>query len=189
MPNKQESAAIALLRLLWDNLNQATGKSFERLNYAMSLGLQMAIGGGFRFDEKDFAAIEKQFEFNRWGGGNPERFYSLACAVGNVSAAKSYETWLDREPIIADGVTQALSCEFCHVCSERARDRLCVGARFTWHGESVVVTSMSRYPTRAVACSYFVDDGRRRKVKRRFRITLAAVVADRAKRKQEKRDD
>lgn len=111
----QTSAVITLLQLVWDNEGAAMGgRSWERLNGAMSAALAIAVRDGFKFAEDDFATIAELFRFNRWGGNDGdmlgERFYSQACAVRdysesrghgeNLSAAKSFEAWKQRKPFI-----------------------------------------------------------------------------------------
>lgn len=195
MKSKKDSSAIALLRIVWVSCNEATGFSYGRLNHSMALALNLAIGGGFRFAPDDFAVMERDFRFDYWGsqgsGGFAESFYSLACAASNISAAQAFEKWKGREPIIADDVDHSRDYRYDwyqHGGGQRARDRICVECRFPWNGEYVTVTSMRSEPTRAVACSYTQTDGSRSKTVHPYTITPAAIIANRAKRKQEKPD-
>jgi hypothetical protein len=186
MTRKKDSPAIQLLRLVWENCNTAIRHSYERINHAMYEATRLAIGSGFRFDDGDFAVIDKDFLFCYWGGadnaGFAESLYSLACASGNTSAAQAFESWKERGPVIADGVDYGeMGRMFRHGGGQVARGRLCAGSRFVWNREYVTVTSLASDPTRVVACSY--KDDSRSKILHRYTITPAMIKADRAARK------
>ncbi len=60
--------------------------------------------------------------------------------------------------------------------------RLAIGFSFPWQGHKVEVTSFSSDGRYLTACAYTKGD--RRKVTRRFRITVAGIRADRKVRKE-----
>ena len=130
---QEQSAACRLLDLVWNNTNRSTGHSCERMNDAMRAALSLAVGARFKFDKGDFAHIWAAYNTAYWIGDNPEWVYAEAVAVGNLSAAVSYEAWKGRKPIIADNV-RPTSSTFAHCTSCRKRERLAVGFRFPWKG-------------------------------------------------------
>jgi len=187
----KESRAIKLLRLVWDGCNKATGHSWERLNHSLHTALQLAIGSGFQFGLADFATIDTEFRFEYWGGrdngGFAESFYSLACAVDNISACHAFEAWKNRKPIIADAIDyHQRNGNWKHGGGgSRKQGRLCVGCSLEWHGENATVTSMGDGKTEAVACSYkgnLCDSNR--PILHRYKLTPEAIIADRAERKE-----
>ena len=187
--SKAPSAPIRLLQLVWNNCNDATPHSYERLNHAMQDALRLAIGYGFRFDVDDFRVISKKFRFGYWSGETSgEQFYSLAVTTNNISACRAFETWSSRKPIIADGVGYGnyVHSGYLHCAGQRARGRLCVGARFSWKGEFVEVTSMHDKGY-AIACSYkkgeLDEPYSNRKILHRYKITPKMIIKDRAERK------
>ncbi|MBU0778102.1 hypothetical protein KKF82_07575 [Patescibacteria group bacterium] len=192
----KDSAVIQLLRLVWDNANAATGKSYTRLNQSMWDALRVAIDGGFSFDPDDYNTISEDFRFSRWGGvdkgGFAERFYECACVVDNVSACRAFEKWKGRNPVVADDVKYdhfAVSLSTNRCGGSRKRARLCVDAKFPWDARTVTVTSIASEPTRVVACSYvltytYTTSGfSRSKIDKRYTITPAMIQQERANRK------
>jgi hypothetical protein len=147
-----------LLDHVYNKALAGTNHSWDRINNAMRSALSIAIGAGFVFE---------------W-------WFSKCVAAANMRAIVSYESWKTRGPFIADGV-DCVKCEFSHMTSVRAKERLHVGAKFDWHGCRVTVTSMqAEFVT---ACSYGTGN-ETRKVKRRFKITREDIIADRAERKE-----
>lgn len=108
--SRQVSPVLKLLRLVMENDGKAMGgRSWMRLNDALGTALALAVRTGFKFNERDFSAIDSGFRFSYWGGNDRhmlgERFYSIACAVDrehgeNLSAARSFEQWKNRKPFI-----------------------------------------------------------------------------------------
>jgi len=182
-----ESPAMQLVRLVWDNCQQVIGHSWTRLNQSMRNALNLAISGGLRFDLGDFKTIEKAFDMRYWGGedgGFAEYFYSQAIAVQNLTACRSFEAWKDRPAFIVDGVQPRYGRVSRVRC--RQRGRAGVGTQFPWRGELVKVTSFALDGSHLVACSYHprtVTDPYTDKIRRRYRITIADIRADRKKRR------
>lgn len=183
-----KSAVIELLEVVWANANRATGHSFERLNHAMRNAMEMAIGAGFVFAEKDMERIASDFGWGHWCGESSEWVYSLAIQVGNMSAIREYERWKVREPFIATKVTTSeRSGAYVHGSGTRDKERLHVGCEFMWQGHKVVVNSFAKD-------SAYVNVGAYKKVKttngryshfsdkleRRFKITREELLSGRA---------
>ncbi|HXH93834.1 MAG TPA: hypothetical protein VNN25_19805 [Thermoanaerobaculia bacterium] len=157
----------------------------------MAGALRLAIGAGFPFSEDggDFAALG-EFRSGYWMSDSEEWVYSMAIVEGNLSAAKAYEVWKGREPIIADEVDPGRSHGFIHGTGTRQTERLHVGCYFPWKGERVKVTSFAADGS-AVACSYHPGDKdgyhHEHKIKKRYRITRETVIEDRADRRERKK--
>jgi hypothetical protein len=98
------SKAFELVKLVWDN--EKTG-SYTRVNSLMQNALKLAINAQFKFEENDFENLYKRYGGQYWFGANAngkgggEIFYSLACEVGNTSAAQSYEAFYSFKPFIS----------------------------------------------------------------------------------------
>lgn len=184
-----KSAPIQLLDLVWNNTNESTSHSWERLNHAMRAALTLAVSSGMKFDIGDFNYILDSYRTHRWIGDSHEWVYSLAIGVSNTSATKSYETAVSREPFIADGVEFRCDHGVHGDYLSRERERLSVGATFRWKGHKVTVTSFSADQSYLIACSY--KDRKEgeygNKVAKRFKITRQDIIDDRAERKE--RDD
>ena len=190
MKKEKRSTAIQLLDLVYENANQATGHSWERINYAMCTALELAIGAGFEFAEGGMAHIFANYKSGYWLGETSEWIYSAAIRNGNMSAIKSFEAARKREPFIADYVTATgYRSNFVHCGGRWKRERLHVGATFPWKGATVTVTSFADDQQSLTACSYkevashpgsaYMKD----KVDRRFKITRADILAERKARK------
>lgn len=180
----RSSSVIELLDLVYASTNDATSHSYERLNHAMRNSLKLAIGAGFKFDIDDVAYILSNYRSGYWVGASDEWIYGDAIAVGNTSAIASYEAVKSREPIIADDVDLQLDFRnpYLHQSGTRQRERLCVGATFTFRGQTLTVTSFATDSSYANACLYV-----NRKVSKRFKITREEIIADRADRKERKK--
>lgn len=178
---QQRSAVLQLLDLVYAVSNKGTSHSYERLNHAMRNALELAVGAGFEFDEGDVAYIlGPNYRSSYWVGSSDEWIYSQAIAVGNSSAIASYELAKKRQAIIADDVD--LHCDrnhYLHMSGTRQRERICVGATFTYRGQTLTVTSFASDSSYANACSYV-----NRKVSKRFKITRDDIIADRSERKE-----
>jgi hypothetical protein len=108
------------------------------------------------------------------------------------------ESYLGRTPLIADDVDAADDWQNrnTHLVSTRQRERLHVGAKFPWKGETVTVTSMGT--DSATACSYAKEEyvrcelcngyksGGSNKLLHRYTITRDAIIAERAEQKRRK---
>ncbi len=178
----RSSSVIKLLDLVYASTNDATSHSYERLNHAMRNALKLAIGAGFKFDIDDVAYILSNYRSGYWVGASDEWIYGDAIAVGNTSAIASYEAVKSREPIIADDVDLHFRNSYLHQSGARQRERLCVGATFTFRGQTLTVTSFASDSSYANACSYV-----NRKVSKRFKVTREDIIVDRAERKERKK--
>jgi len=104
MKNKKQSIAMQMMTLAWENSN-LHGKSWTRLNARLQSILEQIIGFEIEFEKDDFKNIFESFRGGYWfsqssnGNNYGEGFYSIACAWNN-SAAKSFESWTNREPFI-----------------------------------------------------------------------------------------
>jgi hypothetical protein len=100
---KEISKAFELVKFIWDNEKT---DSYVRINSLMQDALKLAINAQFKFDKDDFKNICKSFSGGYWfgvntnGKGMGEVFYNLACKVGNMSAAQSYEAFYDFKAFI-----------------------------------------------------------------------------------------
>lgn len=207
---EKRSPVIELLDTVYAESLKADPRSWQRVNYAMRDALQIAIGSLFEFSGDDFKYIVDHYRSGYWLGEDVERWYSECVASGNSSAYMSFEKMKgNRAPLIADSVDPVES-KFAHVTGIRAKERLHVGASFTWKGHRVTVTSFSSdgsctacayaprdsapEPTKAVAnamvavqkagwsVNWYAKESR--KPIRRFRITRDDLIADRAERKR-----
>lgn len=177
MTDDKPSAVIELLRHVWRSQGQAGGgRSWERLNHAMSSALGLAVWSLFRFDRDDFIRIAKNFNIGYWGGNDRhmcgECFYSAACEGShgaNRSAAIAFERWVGRKAFILKEAKRSPSGR-----------RLAIRSQFIWQGETVTVTSFSADGSflTAVVRNYEHDERgsyRRCAVKRRFKVTWDAL--------------
>lgn len=180
------SSVIQLLDCVWDGTNRAVPHSWERLNHAMRDAMEMAIAAGFLFVEGDFSRIlNGEYRAGYWIGESSEWIYAEAIAVGNMSAIKDYEAYRKREPFIADGVQMDGEGRYLHIkASSREKERLYVGARFTWKGLSVKVNSFSEDQSYLNAAHYERKNHCDGKILKRFKITREDIIADRAERKE-----
>lgn len=186
MKKDKISPVRQLLSLVWGQSLKATGHSWERLNHSMYAAMQLAINAGMPFEADDFSAAMNEFRAGYWfGETGGESLYTLAVQTGNLSAAQAYEAWKGRPPFIVDDVDPGWNRSFAHTTGKRARGRVAVGFSFPWQGHDVTVTSFSDDGRYLTACAYTKGD--RRKVTRRFKITIAGIRADRRLRKE--RDD
>lgn len=173
---KEPSVALELLELVWRNCASGLPHSWRLLNSSMQRALRLAIDAGLSFDLDDFREMTKRFRTGHWfGDTNGERFYAMAVDVGNLAAAKSFEVWKSRPPLIADEVHHPRG-------SSRRRDRVAVGSSFVYRGERVAVTSF--VDGAVIACTYKSTDPYAKKVARRLHITAEDIKADRAEGKR-----
>jgi hypothetical protein len=137
---KVSSPAFQFVAHAWDAI---PGNSWHRINSGMYSALNNAIRSGMKFDPQDIVQMGEQFDAGYWITNGGEGLYELACGSqrgsGNTSAAIAMETWMGRPA---------------YLWAERSKtpERLYVGARFTWRGHLVTVTSMGAESL--VACTY-----------------------------------
>jgi len=185
----QDSTVIQFLSHVRDHTNEVHGWSWGRLNQSMHQAMMLAIGAGFEFQGDDFREAFDRFCGNYWL--DCENYYAHAVAEGNLSAAQAYEAFVGREPFIVDNPKSR------GVGVRRKRYRVAVGSTFPWMGEEVTVTSFgcsaegSDGGNYLTACTYQEQDCDengyvvgRRKIKRRYRITVADIRVDRKAREE-----
>lgn len=172
MSKPKRSPAYIGVQHTWHN---TPGGSWDRINRSVNASLRLAIDSGQRFDLDDFRDFYVDFNGGFWLNG--EEFYAQAVSCRNLSAAKSYETYRDRKPFIVDS-------------HNGSRQRVAIGTRFPWKCEDVTVTSFvgkdDADGEAIIACSYHErKEGKHdNKVKRRFHITHADILADRKEGKE-----
>jgi hypothetical protein len=190
---KKESAAIQFIRLAWGNSTAGVPHSYERINHTMQRAVSVALGA-FAFELGDWKIISTEFRSGYWL--DTERCYTAAIVNGNTSAVASIEAYMGRTPLIADDVDAADDYQDrnTHGVGTRQKERLHVGAKFPWKGETVTVTSMSK--DSATACSYTKDEyvnckecggytsGGSKKLLHRYTITRDGIIAERAEQKR-----
>lgn len=191
------SPGLAFLSHVWYNACQATRFSWRKYNSALRGALWLAVESGMRFQLDDFSYISRHYRPGYWME-NVEDSYSRLVHSRNLSAIRSFEKWIGRKPFIADNLWYP-RC---------VRGRLCVGARFPWKEEQVVVTSFGRDGTYLIACTHVwrrweqpeeegdpaprvrklrlsyekkkkVKDGPVKKVRHRYKITHKALLGAR----------
>jgi len=144
MPKKKspppKSTVIQLLDIVYDASLESTGHPWERLNTALHIALETAIGVGFKFDIDDWIYIGSHYRSECWLGSNVEYWYSKCVSDCNMSAIASFEKWKEREPFIADNV-EPIDSKFAHMTGTRQTCRLAVGFSFRWKGAKVTVNS------------------------------------------------
>ena len=100
---QEDSAAFELIQFVW---SKDQNGSWLLLNPLLQDALSLAIKMKLKFNKNTFGNIYRNFNGEYWFGANKngkgagERFYSLACAVGNTSAAQSYEAFYDFKAFI-----------------------------------------------------------------------------------------
>lgn len=101
-PTKQP--ALHLIDHVWAHIQESTGHSWQRLNWAMSDALMLAIKAGMRFAPDDFVHIKEHYRPGYWmGESGGEYHYAAAVEAGNLSACVAFETWKKRPPFIIGG--------------------------------------------------------------------------------------
>lgn len=152
------SPARTFLQAAWDNIPNG---SWNLLNGGMHSALNIAITTGMRFDEDDLVFAMKEFRSGYWTG-NGEGVYSAACGgrPPNISAAIAAEEWLGRPAYLWEEDSPTPT-------------RIHVGARFTWTGLFVTVTSMTK--DYLIACTYKKPEKEgygRAEIDRRIKVTF-----------------
>jgi hypothetical protein len=133
--------AYRAVRMIYDN---SPGRSWQRLNGALSGTLSAAITAHLSFLPGDFAAMRRDMMGHFWMGNSEgsicgERFYRHMVDVGHTPACISFEQYAERPP--------ALWSE-----EVKTPERLCIGKKFTWDGLLVNVTNMTE--KHLIACHY-----------------------------------
>lgn len=144
METNELGHAYKAVRYIYD---KSPGRSWRRLNGALSETLRAAITAHLSFTPDDFEGMYAYMSGGYWMGDGGishlgERYYDLAVECGHTPACLSFEKWAGRPPALwAEDV--------------KTPERLHAGSRFTWQGLLVTVTSMkTEY---LVACTYRDD--------------------------------
>ena len=151
---RRASAPLKLLTMVWNHMHDSTSHSWLKWNHSMADALRLAIRSGMRFDLDDFDFMKKTFRTGYWLPW--EEIYSTAVLYRNNSAYLAIEKALDRKPFIVKGASININTGDGPAGNGLAR--LIVGARFTWNGEAVKVTSFKNRDT-VIACSYTSEPG------------------------------
>jgi hypothetical protein len=156
--SEKNSAALALIAMLWDHRQEATGHSWLRMNQGLREGLFLAVKLGLEFHENDIVEISKRFRGGYWFGDNFESLYTCAVVYGNRSAWKAYETYANRTPFIWKPAILRTTCGGGGQGINNPA-RLTEGCQLDWKGERVTVTSFNDEKGYLVAQSYTQPDG------------------------------
>jgi hypothetical protein len=146
--DKKQSIVLGLVATIYDHhppKGRLLGgaKSFRRLNDALHRVLSAAITASLPFELNDFGEVYARCGGEHWFGSPAgERFYTEAVKVGNMSACKSFEHWVDRKPFMWQ------------------KKRLYLYSVLRWQGQQVVVTSFADDGLSLTACSYGFDGTR-----------------------------
>jgi len=157
MPSKpkvfaHESWALQYVRAVYEGAfepgSTATRKhkkfSWRKLNAALQRALSETIELHMKYEWNTWVAILSAYGGEYWVG-EAEKYYTLACEVGNASAADSMENWFGRKPFRPFEPVDGLQ-------------RLRVGSQFRWEDEPVWVTSLHDKKGYLVACAYEVEE-------------------------------
>jgi hypothetical protein len=130
--------------ILQTMLSNSPEASYKRLNPALRSTLANCIEADLPFQRDTFRRIFNDLRGRWWFGDGAgshigEGFYTLAVQVNHASAYQSFEQFAERPGVLWEQDSAAPS-------------RLHVGARFSWKGHYVTVTSMRS--DSLVACTY-----------------------------------
>lgn len=136
-----KSPALQFITHAWNHIPH---DSWRRLNGGMYSALSNAVGSGMKFAPGDLKTIAHDFRSHYWIVEG-EGLYAAACGGRrgdfNLSAAIAFETWWKREPWL-------------WAEDSKTPTRLHVGARFTWKGRLVTITSFDDGKQSLTACTY-----------------------------------
>lgn len=113
------SVVLDYLRSTYDNCCSEGCHSWNVINDAMRIALEVAIKGRFKFEKGDFQYLSDPSSelgyspygylgFYRWIGKDTaysygERFYNYAVESSNKSACIAFESWKKRKPFVLSG--------------------------------------------------------------------------------------
>jgi len=202
--NEKWSPAHQLIDIIWRSATGENGAGWSTYNQALSRGLALAVESGMRFDIGDLALFAADnidqlgFRGSYWMGGGDnghEWIYSTAIAVGNTSAALSYEAWKKRAPFTFDQILEGARISVGQGRSTPKSGRLHIGAVFAFDRKCWIVGSFSQDGTyinaqqRETIKSRWGDSSklvRRRKITRE-ELDKERLARAKAKRKAKKR--
>ena len=144
MKNKTDKVEDVVFNICASMLRHSPEASYKRLNPALRSTLKNCMEADLPFQPDTFSRIYNELRGSKWfgdcGGSSIGYYlYSTACSLNHLSACISFENFAERPGVLweEDVTTPA---------------RLHVGARFTWQGHYVEVTSMRK--DSLVACTY-----------------------------------
>ena len=144
MKNETKKPYDPVFEICANMLAESPEASYARLNPALRSTLSNCIAADLPFRPDTFQRIYYELRGGRWfgdgaGSATGEYFYSTACEVNHLSACISFENYAHRPGVLWE---EKVGTPF----------RLHVGARFSWQGHYVEVTSMRK--DSLVACTY-----------------------------------
>jgi hypothetical protein len=147
MDTKTTSPAKRLIEFVREHKMEKGPWSCERANRINDRAVELAVRGGFRFEEGDFGEP---------GSGIDEGLYAAAIQEGNTSAIAALEYAARRKPFITSNVNPAGNSgpQVAHRVGDRQTCRLAVGFTFRWDDRLVRVTSFAPDSSYLVACAY-----------------------------------
>ena len=178
MKNEQ-SKAYELVRIVWDHANSTRSHSWTRYNHALHEAVSLAISAGIPFHKDDFQTFRSDMRGGYWfGESGIMSWYTLACSMGNLTAAISIEQYLGMAPFrVGDK-------RLCVRSGRRDQDLREYTGREADRG--FYVTSMA--PDHLVACRYTDETGvwrskptKRRKIDRDEIAAVNREIAEAAK--------
>lgn len=133
-----------VFNILQQMLVNSPKASYVRLNGALAQTLNACITADLPFERDTFQRIYKELRGGWWfgdsgGSAHGERFYDTAIECNHADAIQSFEQYAERPGVLWEE-------------DANAPVRLHVGARFTWKGYYVTITSMRT--DSLVACTY-----------------------------------
>ncbi len=99
-----ESAPVRFVKMLYRHGMRQGGHSWTKFNTALYEALCLAIESRMKFARTDFGTIYNACAGSYWFGSDHdgqymgERFYTVACMGGNLSACLAFEHWRGRGP-------------------------------------------------------------------------------------------
>jgi len=136
--------------------------SWRKLNHSLRKALELAITSEMRFTKRDISRIYEQCKGEYWFASR-EWILSLACQVGNATAAASYLHFVGRPRFVVPRHAQVIP-------PKSRLELMFVGRQLLWEDEEVKVTSFNDDRGTVTMCTF---DGAlySPKVKRRFTCT------------------
>lgn len=141
-----DSPAMQLIEFVCEHKMEKCPWSRERSDRITQEVWQLAVRGGFRFENGDFGEPGTYID---------EGLYAAAILEGNTSAITAMEYTAKRKPFIARNVTPLdTGRRMAHMAGPRDECRLAAGFSFVWDGRRVKVTSFAKDSSYIVACAY-----------------------------------
>jgi len=149
------SPAARFVSIIYNHSGHRNRGADAQFDSAQQNALKLAIKAYLPFDIDDMDWIHQNCRFiwhagsgDNWG----ENYYSIACACGNSSAARSFEKMKGRKPFIWKGNVDHHGAG--RGREGRSNDRLSVGDTFNALNQELTVTSFDDKNERIIVCSY-----------------------------------